>query len=99
GRAAGRAADRIEHDAGLENGVYRAWREMTDHLDVARPESSTPGEFARAATEAGMRGRDVDELTDLFTRVRYGDERVTDERERRATSALRRIEETYAEGP
>ncbi|WP_240145762.1 DUF4129 domain-containing protein [Halococcus salsus] len=99
GRAAGRAADRIEHDTTLENGVYRAWREMTDHLDVARPESSTPGEFARAATEAGMRGRDVDELTDLFTRVRYGDERVTDERERRATSALRRIEETYAEEP
>lgn len=99
GRAAGRAADRLADDAKLENEVYRAWREMTRHLDVARPESSTPDEFARAATEAGMNEGDVEELTDLFTRVRYGDEAVTGDRERRATGALRRIEETYTEEP
>jgi len=35
GRVAGRAADRIERDAGapVENEVFRAWREMTERLD------------------------------------------------------------------
>jgi hypothetical protein len=44
-----------------------------------------------------MQPDDVRELTDLFEEVRYGDREVTAERERRATDALRRIEESYAE--
>lgn len=97
GRAAGDAADRIEGDADVENGVYRAWVEMTDHLDVDNPRSSTPAEFATAAVEAGMVSDDVDELTRLFEEVRYGGEDVTSEREQRAVSALRRIEAAYAD--
>lgn len=97
GRAAGDAADRIERDADVENEVYRAWVEMTEHLDVDNPRSSTPAEFATAAVEAGMAGDDVDELTRLFEEVRYGGEDVTSEREQRAVSALRRIEATYAD--
>jgi hypothetical protein len=91
GATAGRAADRIEDDAPVSNAVYRAWREMTDHLDVAAPESSTPGEFAEAAVEAGMDPEAIRELTALFEATRYGDAAPTEDRERRAVAALRRI--------
>ncbi|WP_458206633.1 DUF4129 domain-containing protein [Haladaptatus sp. NG-SE-30] len=97
GRTAGDAADRIESEASVENEVYRAWREMTHHLDVSAPESSTPGEFAAAAVDAGMNRDDVSELTNVFEEVRYGGEDATGDRERRAVSALRRIERHYAE--
>lgn len=96
GRAAGRAADRIEAQAGVDNEVFRAWREMATLLSADRPETSTPGEFAATATAAGMDREDVDELTRLFEEVRYGDAPPTEERERRALDILRRIEETYA---
>lgn len=97
GRAAGRAADRIEDDVEADNAVYRAWREMTTYLDVDNPSSSTPAEFATAAVAAGMNPDDVSELTALFEDVRYGEAEPTEDRERRAVTALRRIEETYAE--
>jgi hypothetical protein len=96
GRTAGAAADRIESDADVDNEVYRAWAEMASSLDVERPESSTPGEFAAAAVDAGMDRADVDELTRLFEEVRYGDERATGARAERAVAALRRIESAYA---
>ena len=97
GRAAGAAADRIEADADVENEVFRAWREMTDELDVATPRSSTPAEFAAAAVDAGMDADDVGELTSLFEAVRYGGAAPTEERERRAVEALRRIEAAYTD--
>lgn len=97
GAVASRAADRIERTehAETDNEVYRAWAEMTDYLDVERPESSTPGEFERAAIEAGMAREDVDELTRLFESVRYGPAETTDERETQAVTVLRRIEAEY----
>ncbi len=100
-RIAGEAADRIEQDAsdaGLDNEVYRAWQDMTDHLDVDARETFTPGEFARRAIAAGMDSDDVMELTGLFEEVRYGDRPPTAERERRAVDTLRRIERTYGDG-
>jgi hypothetical protein len=97
GRAAGRAADRIETGTGVENEVYRAWVEMTRHLDVDHPHSSTPAEFASAAVDAGIDPADVDELTTQFEAVRYGGESATEDRERRAVDALRRIEREYAD--
>jgi len=98
GEAAGRAADRLEASGvDADNAVYDAWREMTAALSVERPATTTPSEFADAAVAAGMDREDVAELTWLFEEVRYGDEPVTDERERRATEALRNIESTYAE--
>jgi hypothetical protein len=96
GEAAGRAADRIETDTPLSNAVYSAWNEMTTHLDLPR-ETSTPGEFAEAAVASGMARDDVDELTELFEGTRYGGIDASDERERRALAALRRIEREYAE--
>lgn len=97
GAAAGRAADRIEETDEFENEVYRAWAAMTDHLAVDRPESSTPAEFATAATAAGMDPADVARLTEVFEEVRYGGEEPTAERERAAVGTLRRIEATYAD--
>lgn len=97
GRAAGRAADRIEGEEEIENEVYRAWREMTALLDVANPETSTPGEFADAAVAAGLDREDVTELTRLFEDVRYGDRAPGADSERRAVAVFRRIERGYAE--
>ncbi|AHG03056.1 hypothetical protein HALDL1_05225 [Halobacterium sp. DL1] len=95
GNVAGEAADRIAEAADVENEVYRAWREMTGHLDVENPESSTPAEFAAAAESVGMDDAHVAELTDLFREVRYGGAAATDDREQRAIDALRAIESTY----
>jgi len=94
GRAAGGAADRIE-SSDADNEVYRAWRDMTDVLDVDRPASSTPAEFATAAVDAGVDEEPVTALTEAFERVRYGGEDATGDRERRAVEALRRIEERH----
>jgi hypothetical protein len=96
GRAAGRAADRLENETDVDNEVYRTWREMTELLDVDRPESSTPGEFAAAAVEAGLGQEDVGELTRLFEEIRYGDTPPSSDHERRAVAVFRRIEARYA---
>ena len=96
GRAAGEAADRLGRgDGDIGNEVYRAWREMTTHLDVANPEASTPAEFAAAAREAGMDPAHVTVLTDLFNEVRYGGQEADEARVRRAREALREIEAAY----
>lgn len=97
GSAAGEAADRIEAEAELENEVYRAWAEMAEPLPVDHPETSTPAEFAQAARDTGLQREDVDELTDLFEQVRYSTAAPTEEREKRAVEALRRIERHYSE--
>lgn len=93
--AAGRAADRIEEQSAVDNEIYRAWVEMTGHLPVDHPETSTPREFERAASDAGFDAAAVGELTDLFESVRYGSEAATAEREERAVEALRRLEDQF----
>jgi len=98
GEAAGDAADRIETTEAVDNEVYRAWREMTDQLNVPSPETSTPAEFRDAAVAAGMDPDDVARLTDLFEEVRYGEAEATDARERAAVDVLRRIEAAYGDG-
>ena len=95
GRAAGRAANQIEHTS-LENAVYEAWHEMTSAIDVSNPETRTPAEFATAAARAGMASDDVETLTALFQDVRYGPAPVTEERVQQARETLRRIERTYS---
>lgn len=95
--AAGAAADRIDTTADVDNEVFRAWREMTDHLDIPNPESSTTGEFAHAAIEAGMNRDDVLALKGLFDEVRYGQADPSADREERAVSVLRDIESTYSD--
>lgn len=97
GATAGDAAADIADGATPENVVYRTWVEMTRQLDVDRRRSRTPGEFAAAAVDAGMRRDDVQTLTKVFEQVRYGDEPVTEERRDQAVEALRHIEETYSD--
>lgn len=97
GRAARRAADRIEESSDLNNEVYRAWQEMTDLLDVDNAATKTPGEFAEAAIEAGMEREDVTALTELFEDVRYGTLPPSGENERKAIAIFRRIEDRYVE--
>lgn len=96
GEAAGDAADRIESEAEVSNEVYRAWREMVQHLNVSDPDTTAPDEFEAYAISAGMDAADVSELTQLFEEVRYG-ELEPGEREERAVAALRRIEVAYAD--
>jgi len=94
-QAAGRAADRLEeHNADVDNEVYRAWWEMTSMLDVPNPDSATPGEFAEAAVDVGLGEEDVGELTRLFEEVRYG-KRDADSREDLAIDVFRNIEAEY----
>jgi hypothetical protein len=96
--AAGAAADYIAaDDRDRSNAVYEAWLEMTDALDIDAPETTTPGEFADAAVDAGMAPAEVRELTTLFEETRYGDEAPSEKREERALDALRRIEAAHAE--
>ena len=95
GDVAGEAANRIEEAVDAENEVYRAWHEMTTHLEVGNPRASTPTEFATAARDAGMDDTHVDSLTGLFQEVRYGGAEATTDREERAVDALRTIEDTY----
>ena len=97
GATAGRAADRIEGQATLENGVFKAWREMTDLLELSDPVTTTPREFADRATAAGMNPDHVEALTRLFEETRYGGIEPDAERERQALDILRRIEAAYAE--
>ncbi|WP_436928978.1 DUF4129 domain-containing protein [Halosimplex halobium] len=94
-QAAGRAADRLEeHNADVDNEVYRAWWEMTSMLDVPNPDSATPGEFAEAAVDVGLGEDDVQELTRLFEEVRYG-KRDAESREDLAIDVFRNIEQEY----
>jgi hypothetical protein len=97
GRAAGRAA---EHLAGggapAENDVLRAYRELEAVVPVSRSATATPGEFAAAATDAGVDPDAVRELTALFETVRYGDREPTAAMAERAVAALERIESDAA---
>lgn len=96
-RAAGAAADRIEQaDTDVDNAVYRAWVEMTALLEIDDPETTPPSDFAEAAIATGLARDDVEQLTALFTEVRYGG-KSADDREQRALAALRNIERTYQE--
>jgi hypothetical protein len=81
----------VDAQANLENEVYRAWAEMTRLLDVDRPDSSTPREFADAAVDAGAQPEDISILTDAFVAVRYGALAVTPERRQSVAAALQRV--------
>lgn len=98
GAAAGQAAASLGGGgAPADNEVVRAWRSLAAVLPVSRPASSTPREFAAAATDAGVDDGDVEELTALFEAVRYGDRPADDERARRAVAALERIRAAHGD--
>lgn len=90
---AGRSAATGPPDAAVTNEVYRAWAALADRVDVGAPETTTPGEYAESAVDAGLNRAAVERLTGLFEAVRYGDAPVTDERERTARTTAERLTE------
>lgn len=79
-------------DVPPSNPVYRAWREMAAEVERTTDGTVTANEVAAAAAERGFDRDAVRTLTRLFEEVRYGDRPVTEDRERRAKSALESIE-------
>lgn len=86
------ASSAVTEEEGPDNAVYRAWYRLARRAGVAHDRSRTPGEVADAAIEEGLQRDDVRTITNVFSEVRYGHQPVTEERERRAESALQSIE-------
>jgi hypothetical protein len=91
GGRGGGLAGRYE-DVAAENDVYRAWRALTESLEGVDRRTATPAEVARRARRDGDDEAAVAELTDLFRTVRYHGRAATPERERRAETAVERID-------
>lgn len=82
----------VAENEGPDNAVYRSWHRLARRAGVAHDRTRTPGEVADAAIEEGLQRDAVRTITNVFSEVRYGHQPVTDERERRAESALQSIE-------
>ena len=78
--------------------VEEAWAEMVDLVPVGRRPARTPGEYARAAIDAGLPADPVSRLTETFREVRYGGYPPSADRTRRARDALERIERDRDDG-
>jgi hypothetical protein len=64
---------------------------MVDLVPMRQRRSATPGDYARAAIDAGLPAGPVRRLTALFEEVRYGNQPSTADRVRSARSALRSL--------
>lgn len=73
-----------------DNEVERLWLEMVSRVDQSSDPSATPRERAEAVARAGLDRDAVQELTDLYESVRYGDRPVTDELVDEASAHLQR---------
>ena len=82
---------RIVLDTDSENVVYVSWSGLIEHSDIEDFRTKTPSEIAERAKDAGLDPGAVDELTDVFEEVRYGDGEPTPEQEKRAKRAFERI--------
>ena len=69
-----------------------AWDALTDRVGLSNPEARTPGEFARAAIDAGLPAEPVRRLTAVVRDVTYGGLPRTDERISAARSAHEAID-------
>lgn len=78
--------------------VEEAWTEMIELVPVGRRRTRTPGEYARAAIDAGLPADPVSRLTKTFREVRYGGYPPSADRTRRARDALERIERDRDDG-
>jgi hypothetical protein len=72
------------------NEVERVWVEMAERGDVAIDSGMTPAECADRLGAEGFDRDAVEELTELFQRVRYGSAVTTTERVERARECLQR---------
>ncbi|WP_255168441.1 DUF4129 domain-containing protein [Natrononativus amylolyticus] len=73
--------------------IEEAWEEMAAAVPVSRRTVRTPGEYARAAVEAGLPAEPVSQLTEAFREVRYGNFPPSPDRTRRARTAFERLED------
>lgn len=74
-----------------QNEITKAWVEMVDCLDLTDHRALTPQEYAAAARQQGVDADTAQQLTELFQEVRYGNARVTEERQRHAKEILRTV--------
>lgn len=74
-----------------DNKIYQAWKKMTEEVDISRPKTSAPREYAEKAIEEGKHPGAVERLTDLFEEIRYGTRQPTPETETQAEEALEEI--------
>ena len=79
-------------DMDSENDVYVSWSRMIERAGINDFRTKTPSEIAEEAKEAGLNPEAVDELTDVFEEVRYGEGEPTREQKERAKRAFERIE-------
>ncbi|WP_229380123.1 DUF4129 domain-containing protein [Haloterrigena salifodinae] len=86
------ATDQSWPPAEPRDDVAEAWVSMTDRLDVERPRSRTPEEWAEAAIDAGYDEEAVTTITELYRETRYGDATEPLERRRDAIRELERLE-------
>lgn len=86
------SADGDEDDGPhLPRSVEEAWATMVELVPIRNRRSTTPGEYARAAIDAGLPATPVQRLTALFEETRYGDRPSTVDRVQSARAALRSI--------
>ena len=83
---------RVVLDTDSENDVYVSWSRMIERAGIDDIRTKTPSEIADEAKEAGLNPEAVDELTDVFEEVRYGEGEPTREQKERAKRAFERIE-------
>ena len=89
------AAERLAAGQDRKNTVIRCYQEMTDILamerGIRRKRDMTPREFERQLLAAGLPAQEVDQLTHLFERVRYGAEDLDRKEEQDAVACLTAI--------
>lgn len=75
--------------------VAEAWGEMADRLGVRNRDAKTPTELASAAIERGWPAEAVEQLTNAFREVRYGNRDPEGERLAVARRAHQRLQEHW----
>ncbi|MDS0277060.1 DUF4129 domain-containing protein [Halomicroarcula sp. S1AR25-4] len=71
--------------------IREAWERLTDAVPVDNPTATTPGEYARRATDVGLPEGPVWRLTELFRAITYGGESPSAGRTEAARDALEDI--------
>lgn len=92
------SAQETVSDVPASNPVYSAWREMATEAAESASGTLTANEVAAAADDRGLDDDAVRTLTRLFEEVRYGGRPVTEDRKRRARSALESIDGSGGRG-
>lgn len=82
------AGDASEADAVDRPSLRDLWRTFARWVVPGRWRSRTPGEVGRAAVDRGLPREPVEQLTEVFREVEYGDRRLSEERWGRARAAF-----------